>query len=417
MRALDAALNAMWAMEEGALATLLDIAARQNDVTPEAIEAYRAKSLAQAEQARVRDGVAIIDVTGATFKRANMFTAMSGATSYDIIRADLQAALDDPKIKAVMFNIDSPGGEASGATELSTAIYQARGKKPIAAYVNGMGASAAYNIASAVDPGRLYVAADAMLGSIGVQMAMREPAPRAGEKTYRFVSSQSPLKNADPGTEEGAKGIQTVVDAMAQVFYEAVARNRGVDTETALKNFGKGGIFVGKDAVQAGLADGLGSFESVLAELSAGRKGAAKSGQPTRNGRTTMSENIEPNASVSAEDIAKMVADATVKAQAAERTRIGALNRIASAHAVDAAVLASAVADGSTVEAFALAVADAAAAKTAATAATALAAIKADETKAVKVEASTGDQTGEVTADQLADQILASAALASGHKE
>lgn len=417
MRALDAALNAMWAMEEGALATLLDIAARQNEVTPEAIEAYRAKSLAQAEQARVRDGVAIIDVTGATFKRANMFTAMSGATSYDIIRADLQAALDDPKVKAVMFNIDSPGGEASGATELSTAIYQARGKKPIAAYVNGMGASAAYNIASAVDPGRLYVATDAMLGSIGVQMAMREPAPKAGEKTYRFVSSQSPLKNADPGTEEGAKGIQTVVDAMAQVFYEAVARNRGVDTETALKNFGKGGIFVGKDAVQAGLADGLGSFESVLAELSAGRKGDAKSGQPTRNGRTTMSENTEPNASVSAEDIAKMVADATVKAQAAERTRIGALNRIASGHAVDAAVLASAVADGSTVETFALAVAAAAAAKTAAAGAAALSAVKADETQAAKVEASTGDATAEKTADQLADEILASASLAYGDKE
>jgi hypothetical protein len=61
MRALEAALNAVWAMEPTALETLLTIAAREHDMpTPEALEAYRAKTLANAEQATVRDGVAII---------------------------------------------------------------------------------------------------------------------------------------------------------------------------------------------------------------------------------------------------------------------------------------------------------------------------------------------------------------------
>jgi hypothetical protein len=90
--ALDAALRAVWAMEPQAL-EVLAIAAREHDVTEEALEAYAAKSLANTQRARVRDGVAIIEANGALFRRANLMTAMSGATSYDILRADLQAAL------------------------------------------------------------------------------------------------------------------------------------------------------------------------------------------------------------------------------------------------------------------------------------------------------------------------------------
>lgn len=391
MRALDAALNVIWAMEEGSLQTLLAIAGREHETTPEAVEAYRAKTMAGTDRARVRDGVAIIDVIGATFKRANLFTAMSGATSYEIIRADFQAALDDPKVKGIMLNIDSPGGEASGTGELAAAVAAARGKKPITAYVGGMGASAGYWLASAAD--RVVVDPQAILGSIGVQWAMKGDAPENDKsaKTYNFISSQSPLKNASPETEAGAKQLQSAVDAMAAVFYEAVAMNRGVDIETALNNFGKGGIFVGKDAVKAGLADELGSFESVLAELSAGRKGASKSPSP-RNGRTTMSETPEPTAEATAIDNTKAIGDAVSAALASERTRNAGLDRIASAHAVDAAVLAKAKEDGTDVATFALAVADMATAKAAAKAAATITALQTDEQVAATAAASQVDE-------------------------
>ena len=404
MRALDAALNVIWAMEEGSLQTLLAIAGREHDTTPEAVEAYRAKTMAGTDRARVRDGVAIIDVIGATFKRANLFTAMSGATSYEIVRADFQAAIDDPKVKGIMLNIDSPGGEASGTGELAAAVAAARGKKPITAYVGGMGASAGYWLASAAD--RVVIDSQAILGSIGVQWAMKGDTPESDKtaKTYTFISSQSPLKNASPETEAGAKQLQSAVDAMAAVFYEAVAMNRGVDIETALNNFGKGGIFVGKDAVKAGLADELGSFESVLAELSAGRKGAAKSPSP-RNGRTTMSENIEPAAEAAVIDNSKAIGDAVSAALAAERTRTSGLDRIASAHAVDTAVLAKAKEDGTDVATFALAVADLAAAKTKEAGTTVIAALKTDEEAAAQAAASLADE-GE-SDDAIAARIAA----------
>lgn len=402
MRALEAALNTIWAMEERSLEQLLTIAAREHETTPEAIEAYAAKSLANSERARERGGVAIIDVIGATFKRANLFVAMSGATSYEIIRADLQAAVDNPKVKAILLNIDSPGGEASGVSEVAEAIHSMRGVKPITAYIGGMGASAGYWMASAAD--RIVIDPTALLGSIGVQWAVRgdPPANDKQAKTYRFVSSQSPLKNASPDTEEGFAHLQSAVDAMAQVFVETVARNRGVDTETVLKDFGKGGIFVGKDAVKAGLADELGSFEGVLAELSGGRK-KNQAIRPSHNKGTAMSETAAEPATEPKAEVVDVNA-AVASALAAERSRNAGIDRIAAAHGVAASVVASAKEDGSTVEAFALKVADLTAAKAAEAGTAALAALQADETTAGKVEntAPVEDETADAAAARIA---------------
>ena len=264
-RAIDIALGAPWAMEPLALQGLLNIAARDHDATPEALEAYRAKALANGERAEIRGGVAIIRAIGPMFKRANLLTEISGATSYDVMRRDLQAAVDESKVHAILLDVDSPGGEASGANELARAIYAARRVKPITAYVGGTGASAAYWIAAAA--GEVVVDPLALLGSIGVQVAMREQSPAKGSTNYRFVSSQSPMKNAGPGTVAGAAATQRLVDRLADVFVESVALYRGVTPATVLSDFGQGGVFVGAAAVKAGLADRVGSFESVIAEL------------------------------------------------------------------------------------------------------------------------------------------------------
>lgn len=419
--ALKAAMSVVWAMEERALESVLEIAAREHDVTEEALEAYAAKSLANSQRARVRDGVAIIDANGPLFRRANLMTAISGATSYSIIRADLQAALDDPSVRAIMLNIDSPGGEVNGANELAQAIFDARGSKPIVAYVGGAGASAAYWIASAADS--IVASPTAVLGSIGVQVAYREPAGKAGEKSYKFVSSQSPNKNPEIGTEEAAKQIQATIDAMAQVFVETVARNRGVATETVLTNFGGGGTFVGKSAMEAGLADSIGSFEAVLAELSTGERQVAKH----TGALAVMADNTftaeERDAHASA-------------AVTAERERVAGLMKLASAHGATSAALDAAIAGNVTVAAFAIQMADKAdadakarveaedRAKAEAEAAAKseeearLKALKNDEEAAEKAGVSPGNESaeGEDPAAKLAAEIIASAAAVTGSK-
>jgi ClpP class serine protease len=172
--------------------------------------------------------------------------------------------LDDPTVDALLLNVDSPGGEATGINELGDMLFEARATKPIWSYVEGLGASAAYWLASATE--RIVVDATAALGSIGVVLAVSDPT-KANAREIEFVSSQSPNKRPDPTSERGKAQLQRLVDAMAAVFVAKVARNRGVSEEQVLADFGSGGLLVGEHARRAGLADALGSFEGTLAEL------------------------------------------------------------------------------------------------------------------------------------------------------
>ncbi|KEZ65412.1 hypothetical protein C5I_0136090, partial [Pseudomonas syringae pv. syringae FF5] len=111
----------------------------------------------------VRNGVAIIPVVGPVFRYANLFTEISGATSTQVLATDLQSALDDPSIKSIILNIDSPGGVAAGINELADQIHAGRARKRIVAYVGGTGASAAYWLASAAS--EIVIDETALLGS------------------------------------------------------------------------------------------------------------------------------------------------------------------------------------------------------------------------------------------------------------
>jgi signal peptide peptidase SppA len=326
MRAFEAALSAAWAMDPERLEELLAIAAREHDATPEALEAYRAQALARADRATRRGNVAILYATGPLFKRANLITEFSGASSYDVLRRDLQTAIDDPSIASALLFIDSPGGEASGVDELASAIYAMRGKKPIHAYVSGQGASAAYWLASAAD--KIYLSEASMVGSIGVIMGVSDTSKRDaanGVKTVQFVSSQSPDKRPDVNTDAGRAKVQAIVDALAEVFVNSVATFRGVDAKTVLEKFGQGSVLVGTAAVAAGMADGIGSFESVLEALSSN----GGSNRTQRSGGI-MSTTGSPPAANSAGTVTQTDHDAAVAAARlegakAERARIQAI--------------------------------------------------------------------------------------------
>src|SRR5690606_31626331 len=147
-RALRAAIAEPWAITAEGLELVLSVAARENEISVEALEAYRSEHVPTAERLTKRGSVAILEARGPLFRRANLFTAISGATSYDIMRRDLQSALDDPSIRAIVMNFDTPGGEVTGVDELAKAIRAGKAIKPIMAYVGGSAASAGYWLAS-----------------------------------------------------------------------------------------------------------------------------------------------------------------------------------------------------------------------------------------------------------------------------
>jgi signal peptide peptidase SppA len=252
-----------WAITETAMQTILSVAARENE-SPEAVASKLGRELQNTYNATERDGVAILPVTGPLFRYANIFTSISGATSYELIAKDFRIALDNPQIKAIILDIDSPGGEVNGVSELSSMIHEARGKKPIIAYASGDAASGAYWIASAAD--EIVVSETSALGSIGVVGMYR--ADDENNKTIEIVSSQSPHKRLDVSSDEGRIRLQARIDSMADVFINAIARHRNIDPQTILSDYGGGDVMIGQNAILAGLADRIGSLDHLLQELS-----------------------------------------------------------------------------------------------------------------------------------------------------
>lgn len=280
VNAFEVALDTAWAMQQEALSLLLRIAAREGD--PEAVATKLGARLENSRKVTLRDGVAVIPVTGPIFRRANLFTEISGATSVEMLALDLQRAVENEGARAILLDIDSPGGQATGIGELAGLIAAACKRKPVLCYTGGMAASAGYWLAAACDS--ITVAPTALVGSIGVAGAVR----RGNSDEVEFVSSQSPKKRPDVDTEDGRAEIQRVIDDMAAVFVADVAKYRGVSQTTVLNDFGQGGILVGRAAVRAGMADRIGSYESLMRRLStpAGieemrkRPGAEAGGEP-----------------------------------------------------------------------------------------------------------------------------------------
>jgi len=180
------------------------------------------------------------------------------------------------RIRAVIFAIDSPGGEATQMDELAALIAQLGEKVNTVAFIEGLGASAAYYIAA---PCKTIIASRmALVGSIGVVMgvpraAERTPEGRAvietpsGAQYVEFVSAQSKLKRADPDSKEGMAYFQHTVNVAADIFIADVARYRNVAEAQVAEKFGYGGVYQASEALDRGMIDEVNGFDAVFERL------------------------------------------------------------------------------------------------------------------------------------------------------
>ncbi|NYZ70151.1 ATP-dependent Clp protease proteolytic subunit [Endozoicomonas sp. SM1973] len=147
-QALQYLASQPWALETKTLAVMKDIAAREWQIT-EAV----AKQLGErtGPNSTKRDDVTLININGVISRYASLFHAACGGASVETLAKAFNQALNDPDTKSIILTIDSPGGQVNGINELGEMIHAARGKKPIVAYVGGMGCSAAYWLATAAD--------------------------------------------------------------------------------------------------------------------------------------------------------------------------------------------------------------------------------------------------------------------------
>lgn len=299
-----------WLMTQDALEQVIAIAERTNDVQAfQALQSQDGKRMDNSRAVEMRGDVAIIPITGPIFRYANLFTQISGGTSTDMLAKDLAAAINNPAVKRIVLDINSPGGEATGINEMGDMIRDARGRKQIDAYIGGIGASAAYWLASPAT--NVYADRTALIGSIGVVMQYKDTKARderEGTRMLEFVSSASPNKRLDPADEEGAASVQAIVDALGEIFVSVVARNRGTTVTNVKQNYGKGGVMLAEQALRVGMIDGLSSLEKVIA-------GTAHASPAARSSNS--------QASVSAETGAMLAQlDAALEAQASGKPAV-----------------------------------------------------------------------------------------------
>ncbi len=218
----------------------------------------------------VRDSVAVIPITGPLTKKRTFWSFLFGGSSYAEIARTVAAAAEDPEVAGIVLDIDSPGGTVSGVEAAGDAIYAARGQKPIAAFANGMMASAAYWLGSAADT--VIAEKTAEVGSIGVLMVHYDfsvALANDGVKiSYLTAGRYKALGNpAEPLSREARDVFQAELDHIYGIFTATVARNRGVSRERVLADMADGRIFIGTQAADAGLVDAVGGLDSAIAAV------------------------------------------------------------------------------------------------------------------------------------------------------
>ena len=264
-----------WAITERALATMFDIAAREADI--EAVAAKLGRPLENTgNRVEQRGSTAVLSVEGPLFRYANLFTAISGATSVEMLGRDLGTALADPQVESILLNVNSPGGEADGVSELAQMIYEAREKKKVWAYVGGWAASGGYWLASAAE--RVVMHQSGFAGSIGVIATINDDSKRRERDGYQrieIVSSQSPLKRVDASTDEGHALLKEMVDSMAAHFIDRVAQYRMTGPAHVIAHYGRGFVIDADRSIKAGMADEIGTYEGTVAKLNGESAGSA----------------------------------------------------------------------------------------------------------------------------------------------
>ncbi len=225
----------------------------------------------ECELFEVVSNVAVIKIHGALSKRESFWSRLFGGTSYDQIAAAIYKAVADSNIRGIVLDIDSPGGAALGCCELADQIYAARAAKKIVTVANAQMCSAALFLGTASS--EVVVTKSAMSGSMGVllpRIDWSKAEQAAGYQTIFIKSGEAKTDGqpSEPFTDAEGKRLQAVVDSLFEQFLGSVATYRGTDPETLRAAAGDAGVFIGQEAVAAGLADRVGTLRDVIAELS-----------------------------------------------------------------------------------------------------------------------------------------------------
>ncbi len=224
--------------------------------------------------------VAVIGIRGTIMPRASMMSNFSGGTSAEQIGRAVEMAAADASVKSILLDIDSPGGAVYGIPEAAAKIAAARSVKRVVAVANPVAASAAYWLASQAS--EIVVTPSGQVGSVGIVAIHTDTSAadaKAGEK-HTIISAGTFKAERAPYaalSESALAAWQADADQYYAMFVGAVAKGRGIAAGVVDETFGQGRMKLATDAVKTGMADRVGTLQSVLQELTTSA-GAAPGG-------------------------------------------------------------------------------------------------------------------------------------------
>ncbi len=224
-------------------------------------------------------GPAVLTISGPMVARPEPGLCDDGPISYEAIRNSFDAMLADNSVSAIVLRIESPGGDSSGCFDLADHIHESRGRKKIIAAVDDYAYSAGYALASACD--QIWVTRTGGVGSIGCaafhvdQTAFNS---KAGLKVTTIYAGDHKVDFSphQPLGDAAGKRLQAQVDKLRTMFVDSVARYRKMPASRVAAT--EALTYTGQAALDAGLADRIGTFRDVMASLGTRANAASTTG-------------------------------------------------------------------------------------------------------------------------------------------
>ncbi|PKO73345.1 MAG: Clp protease ClpP, partial [Betaproteobacteria bacterium HGW-Betaproteobacteria-17] len=252
-------LRGAWAIQPDRLLeiqSIYDTHLRGEKIDLPALEARLGRPLASEQQEyRIREGgVAVLSIEGVLAPKANLFMRISGGASTQLLVKQVESAVADPRVRGLVLQVDSGGGSALGVPKLAETIRELSAVKPIVTVTDGVMASGAYWLGSAANA-VFGSGTTVQVGSIGVVMTHNYTPNASNGQTTEITAGRYKrmATSAKPLNEEATAYLQQMVDHIYSVFVDAVAQNRSVTSEEVLQHMADGRVFIGQQAVDAGL--------------------------------------------------------------------------------------------------------------------------------------------------------------------
>lgn len=270
-----------WALHPSTLLLLRDVIARRIDgdrLTAEEIAEITAAA-PKRNATPAQGSIAVLPLWGILSPHQVNDISSGPTTALDSWMQQFDELVNDPSVGTIVLDVDSPGGSVDLVPETAAKVRAANAKKDIVAVANTRIASAAYWIAS--QAGQLVVSPSGAVGSIGVYAAHEDVSEQLAAEgvTVTLISAGDHKVDGNPFqplTDEARATIQANVDAFYAMFVGDVAQGRGVDQSAVEKKFGQGKMVLAADAVNARMADGVGTLEQTLQRLLGGKPAAAR---------------------------------------------------------------------------------------------------------------------------------------------